>query len=76
MENLNSIPSRSEIGEEKKKERNQVKELSSKLHSLLVSRQPKRIQRATESGEIVLEFDGKIKVSAKTAREREKGRKR
>ena len=67
LENLNSIPGRSEIEEEKKKkeERERLKELSSTLDSLLVGRPAKRTKRATKSAdEIVLELDGKIKVSA------------
>ena len=62
LENLNSIPSRSEIGEEKKRKR--LKELSSTLDSLLVGRLPKRTKRQTDSGEITVELDGKIKVTA------------
>ena len=61
LENLNSIPSRSEIGEEKKRKR--LKELSSTLDSLLVGRLPKRTKRQTD-GEITVELDGKIKVTA------------
>ena len=67
MKSINSIPSRNEIGEEEKKEkREELKEVSSTQESLLVGRLlPKRTKRATESGgEIVLELDGKIKVSA------------
>ena len=77
LENLNSIKRRSELEEGEERER--LKELSATLDSLLVGTTHKRphktplkrphnlchkgTKRATET-EIVLELDGKIKVSA------------